>query len=103
MVYSEYLPLQQLPNAINSLPNDKFLDLFKLKAFADDKINVNEDLKFVSGRIENVGQGENAGYQHGNQHFLLCPQCFQNASFSRSLKVWILWKRIKAFRKRNSK
>ena len=32
----------------NSLPNDKLLDWSKLKAFADDKINVIEKLKFVS-------------------------------------------------------
>ena len=56
-----------------------------LKAFADDKINVNKNLKFVLGRVENiVGKGENAGYQH----FLLFPQCFQKASFSGSLKVY---------------
>ena len=37
----------------------------KLKAFADDKINVTEKLKFVLGLEENnVGKGENAGYQH---------------------------------------
>ena len=30
----------------NSLPNDKILDWSKLKAFADDKINMNEKLKF---------------------------------------------------------
>ena len=34
---------------INFLPNDKMLDWFKLKAFADDKINVTEKLKFVLG------------------------------------------------------
>ena len=45
----------------------------KLKAFANDKINVEEKLKYVFGRVENiVGKGENAGYQH----FLLFPQCF---------------------------
>ena len=34
--------------------------------------------------VENMmGKGENAG----NQHFLLFPPCFQQASFSRSLKV----------------
>ena len=33
-----------------------------MKAFADDEINVNEKLKFVLGRVENiVGKGENAG------------------------------------------
>ena len=34
---------------INSLPNNKILDRSKLKAFADDKINVIEKLKFVLG------------------------------------------------------
>ena len=73
---------------INSLPNDKILDWSKLKALADDKINVTEKLKFVLRRVENmVGKGENAGYQH----FLLFPQCFQKASFQGSLKVGIVW------------
>ena len=31
----------------NSLPNDKILDRSRSKAFADDKINVAEKLKFV--------------------------------------------------------
>ena len=57
---------------VNSLPNDKILDRSKLKALADDKINVIEKLKFL-GKVENIeGKGENAGYQH----FLLFPQCF---------------------------
>ena len=38
---------------INSLPNDKFLDSSKLKAFADDKINVTEKLNFDLGSVEN--------------------------------------------------
>ena len=47
----------------NSLPNDIILDQSKLKAFADEKINVAEKLKIVLGRVENiVGKGENAGY-----------------------------------------
>ena len=59
-----------------------------LKACADDKISVNEKLKFVLWRVENiVGKGENAGYQH----FLLFPQCFQNGSYKGSLKVGIVW------------
>ena len=67
----------------NSLPNNKFLDWSKLKAFADDKINVTEKLIFVLGRVENiVRKGENAGYQH----FLLFPQCFQKASFFKVVK-----------------
>ena len=46
-----------------SLPNGNVLDWSKLKAFADDKIDVTEKLKFAFGRVDNfVGKGENAGY-----------------------------------------
>ena len=63
----------------NSSPNDKISDWSRFKAFADDKIDGTEKLKFVLGRVENiVGEEENAGYQH----FLLFPQCFQKTSFS---------------------
>ena len=56
---------------------------------------MNESLKFVLGRLENaVGIGENAGYQH----FLLFPQCFQKASFLKSLKVDIMWQRVRCKR-----
>ena len=66
---------------VNSLTNDKNLDRSKLKAFADDNLNVNQKFKFALGRVENiVGKGENAGIQH----FLLFPLCFQKASFSGS-------------------
>ena len=72
----------------HTLPNDKILDWFKLKAFADDKTNETEKVNFVVGRVENiVGKGENAGYRH----FLLFPQCFQKSSFSWSFKVVIVW------------
>ena len=72
----------------NPLPNDKILDWSKSKAFADNKINVNKQLKFGFGRVENIViKGENAGYQH----FFLFPQFFQKASFSRFLKVRIVW------------
>ena len=44
-----------------SLPNNKILDCSKLKAFADDRINMTEKLKFVLGRVENIaGKRENA-------------------------------------------
>ena len=59
-----------LAYALNTLPNDKIKDWSKLKAFADDKINVTKKLKCVLGRVENiVGKGDNAGHQH----FLLFP------------------------------
>ena len=48
---------------MNSLPNEKILVWTKLKAFAEDKINLNEKLKLVLGRAENiVGKVENADY-----------------------------------------
>ena len=90
-----------LPNdmitSIHSLPDDEILDRSTLKVFADDKLNVTKKkINFVLGRVENiVGKGENAGYQH----FLLFPQCFQKASFSGSLKVEIMWERVKDWRR----
>ena len=67
----------------NSLPNNKFLDWSKLKAFADNKINVTEKLKLALGQEENiVGKGENAGYQH----FLLFPQMFSKAFIFKVVK-----------------
>ena len=54
-------------------------DWSKLKAFAEDKISITEELKSVLGRIENiVEKRENAGYQH----FLLFPQCFQKTFYT---------------------
>ena len=77
---------------LNSLTNDKILDLSKFKAFADDNLDVNQKLKFAFGRVKKiVGKGENAGYQH----FLLFPTMFGKLSFSGSLKVMIVWLRVK--------
>ena len=42
--------------AFNSLPNYKSLDWSKIKAFADDKINVTEKLKSGLGRTENIAE-----------------------------------------------
>ena len=76
----------------NPLPDGKILDVTKLKAFADDKINVAQMMVSVFDRIENtVGKGENAGYQH----FPLFPLSFQKASFLGSLKVRVVWSRVK--------
>ena len=56
---------QNKPFCFNCLPNDKILDLYKLKAFSDDKIKKTEKLKFVLERIENIlRKGENASNQH---------------------------------------
>ena len=51
-------------------------------------------MQSLSDRAENiVGKGKNAGYQH----FLLFPQCFQKPSISGSLKVGIVWQRVKSY------
>ena len=42
----------------NPVPNDKMLDLFKLEALADDKINVTEKLKYVIGMVETLWEKE---------------------------------------------
>ena len=65
-----------------------FYSWSKLKAFADDKMYVNEKLKFGLEKEENiVGKGDNAGFQH----CLLFPQCFLHPSVSGLLKVRIVW------------
>ena len=47
---------------------------------------------YVLDKVETiVGKRENAGYQH----FLLFPQCFQKPSCPWSLKVRIVWQRVK--------
>ena len=59
------------------------LGLPKLKAFADDKLNVTKDVKAVFHRIENtVGKEESAG----NQHFLLFPTMFSKGFFLQCVK-----------------
>ena len=60
-------------NAFRPLPDDKITGFHKLKAFADNKLNITQKVTVVCHRIENiVGKEENAGYQH----FLLFTQCF---------------------------
>ena len=73
-----FLPYVALIFHFNSLPNEKNLDWSKLKTLADNKINVNQKLKFDTGRVENiVGKGENADYHH----FLLYCNVFKKAFF----------------------
>ena len=63
----------------------KFFYWWKLKTFADDKINVTKNRNSFWEWVENfVGKGENASYQH----FLLFPQCFQKLSFPEVFKSW---------------
>ena len=59
------------------LQNDKSFNWSKLKAFADDKINVTEKLRFVLGKVVNiVGKGENACHSFSHNVFKrLLIQC----------------------------
>ena len=54
----------------NPLPNDKILDMTKLKAFADNKLNIAKMSISLFDRVENiVGKTEKCWFQH----FLLFP------------------------------
>ena len=58
---------------VNPLPNDKILDMTKLKAFTDNKLHVDKMTISDLDRVENTEEkGENTGYQH----LFLFPQCF---------------------------
>ena len=62
----------------NPQTNNNFLYWSELKAFADNKINVAEELNFFLERVENnVEKGENAGY----------PNVFKSLLF----QVGIVW------------
>ena len=66
---------------INPLPDDKILDWSKLKAFADDKLNVTKMIISVFDRVENiVGKGEIA--------------CKSNLSFSHNVFKRLLSQRL---------
>ena len=72
----------------NSFQTKTFLERFRLKDLADDKINVTKKLEFVFERTESIlGKGENACYQH----FLPFHKCFQKPPSLGSLKVGIMW------------
>ena len=69
--------------SINPLPNNKILEVTKLKAFADEKLNFAKMMIALFDKIENtMRKGENAG----DQHFLLFPRCFSQLSSLDSLK-----------------
>ena len=64
------------------------MDITKLKAFADNKVNIAKMTISLFDRVENtVGKGENAG----NQHFLHFPQGFPKPFSIGSLNVRIVW------------
>ena len=72
----------------NSLPDNKYLDWSKLKAFADDKINVTQKLKFMLGRVENFFEKRRKCWSPAFSPF---PTMFEKLSFPEVLKVGIVW------------
>ena len=79
MLVSPHFQEPSLSEVFNPLPDDKYLDWSKFKAFEDNTVNVIAKLKFVLGRVEDfVGKGKNAGF----------PTMFSETFFfSGSLKV----------------
>ena len=75
------------PATFNPLPDDKF-QTSKLKDFADDNLNFEENGRNLFKPVENtMGKEEIARYEQ----FLLFPQCFQKACFpgaSKGVNVW---------------
>ena len=71
---------------LNSLPNDRFLDWSKLKAFADDKINVTEKQKFFWGWMD----GKHCGKKRKCwlPAFSPFPTMFSKGFFFRVIKSW---------------
>ena len=77
---------------INPIPDDKILDWSKLKQFARDSFEFEENGRKLSRRVENtVGKGEIARYEQ----FLLFPQCFQKACFPGASKGVVVWEWVK--------
>ena len=69
---------------LHSSPNNKFLDLSKLKTFANDKIKCKLQTEIL------LGKGRKHCGKRSYQHFLLLPQCFQRLLCMVSLKVRIV-------------
>ena len=76
MVYVVMFPLKFplcVLKVVTSLPDGKISAFSKLKAFADEKLNLTQTAIFSIGQKNIVGNTENAVYQH----FLLFTHCFQ--------------------------
>ena len=68
------------------------MDFTKFKAFADDKLNVAEKLKVCYGKSRKHCRERRKSWLPA---FFSSLTMFQKASFSRSFKVGIDWKRVK--------
>ena len=77
---------------VNPFPHEKILDQTKLKAFANDKLNVTKMIISVFDREENiVGKGEIAC----TSNFSFTHNVFQKTSFPDTSKGVIMWEWVK--------
>ena len=72
----------------------QILDSSKLKEFADNNFNFDENGRKLSKWVENtVGKGEIARYEQ----FLFFPKCFQKACVPGASKGVIVWEWVNSF------
>ena len=88
---------------INTLPNDKIVDMSKLKAFADDKLDVTEEIENCPekgrkqcGKKEKMLVSSIFSFSHNVFKRPPFPQCFQKAPFLGPLKVGNVWYSVKS-------
>ena len=63
-----------------------------MKEFADDNFRFDENGGKLSKHVENTGgKGEIAPYEQ----FLLFPRCFQKTCTADTLKLGLVWERVK--------
>ena len=85
---------QKTCTADTGLPNNKVVDRFNLRAFADNKIYFTEKLKFVLWKIENIiGKRRKCCYQHFSPFLMFSKVPFFRVVRSRDCVV-------KSFKKR---
>ena len=72
----------------NPFPHDKILDQTKLKAFADNKLNVTKMIISVFDRVENIVEN---GEIACTSNFSFFPHCFRKASFRDPSIGVIVW------------
>ena len=78
--------------SLQPFPRGQILDSSKLKEFADNIFEFDENGRKFSTRVENiVGKGEIACYEQ----FLLFPQCFQKTCTADTWKPGLVWERVK--------
>ena len=85
--------MKNLNSYLELITTRQILDSSKLKDFADDNFEFDENGRKLSKKVENtVGKGEIARHEQ----FLLFPQCFQKACFLEASKGVIVWEWVKA-------